>query len=308
MKKILVALAVVFGFTEAVAQQTPLYSQYLFNDYAINPAVGGSRPYYDVKSNHRYQWIGVTDSPRTYTLSMHGPNKTGKMGLGFLLYTDIVGPTRRTGIQFSYSYHLQLSDATKLSLGVSAGVQQFMIDASKITLRDPDDNVFSAGLQSALVPDAKFGAYLYHDKYFVSISLPQIIQNKLYFFEEQSTTGSQLEDHYYAAAGYKFDLSDDFQVEPSVMVKYVDPAPIQFDFMGRIIYRDAIWVGGAFRTDDAISTMIGYVYRQNLMFGYSYDITTTNLKNYSDGTHEIMIGVRFITKRLLEQGKSKTLE
>lgn len=274
-----------------------MYSQYVFNSYAINPGVGGSVDYYDVRSVNRYQWEGIVDAPRTYTLTLHGPLRNRKMGLGGFLYTDHVGPTRRTGLQFSYTYHMQVTSDIKLGFGLGVGVSQFAIDASKITLRDEGDEILSNAYQSTLVPDAKFGLYLYSsDTWYFGLSAPQLIHNKLFFFEDQTISDSYLEDHYMASGGYKFNLGDDFEIEPSFLVKYAAPAPVQFDFAGRFIYKKQFWLGGSYRTLDAISAMMGFTLRESLMIGYSYDFTTSNLKNYSNGTHELMIGVKFRTK------------
>ena len=277
------------------AQQLPQYSNYMVNDYVMNPAIGGSNPYFEAKSNNRYQWIGITDAPRTYILSVNGPTKNLKMGLGGLLFTDIVGPTRRTGIYLSYAYHLKVSEKVKVSLGLTGGLLQFTVDGSKITLRDPSDLVISNGIQSVLMPDFGAGVYVYSTdkKWYVGASVPQILQNKIKFFDNSTTSLSKLATHFYASAGYKFNLNDDFKIEPSTCIKYVKPAPLQFDIGLRAIYQEKIWVGGAFRYLDAVSAMVGYVMQENVTFAYSYDFTMTNIKKYSTGTHELMIGIKF---------------
>lgn len=308
MKKIITILSVLIGLC-ASSQQLPHYSQYLFNDYAINPAVGGSKPYFDVRSNHRYQWIGITDAPRTYTVTLHGPLRNPNMAVGGFLYTDHVGPTRRTGLQLSYTYHLLLDDEKdmKLAFALSMGMLQFAVDGSKITLRDPGDAVLTSQYQRTMVFDAKFGVLWYSPKFFLGITLPQILQNKIYFFDNQTNTESNLEDHYYLAGGYKFDLNEEWQIEPSILVKYVDPAPIQFDVMARVIFRDQVWLGGSLNFHpfspmdskmDAATAMIGYTFRENIMIGYGYDFTLSNLQNYSTGSHELMIGIKFMTKHV----------
>lgn len=296
MRKIVYSLLMLLPALGSEAQQLPQFSQYRLNDYVYNPAVAGARPYYEAKSNNRYQWIGITDAPRTYILSVNGPHRNKKIGLGGCLFTDIVGPTRRTGIHFTYAYHMKLNETMKLSLGLNAGLLQFMIDASKITLRDPVDGVIGNQLQTVLLPDFGAGFYLYSEKFYVGVSAPQILQNKIRFADYSYTSLSKLATHVYATAGYKFDIGEDFDLEPSAVMKYVTPAPVQFDLGARVIYQEKVWLGGALRTKDAISAMIGYVYQENLSFGYSYDFTTTNLKNYSTGTHEIMIGIKFNKK------------
>ena len=295
MKKIIsISFIMLIGFV-VDAQQLPQYSNYMVNDYVMNPAIGGTNNYFEGKSSNRYQWIGITDAPRTYILSVNGPAKNLKMGLGGLLFTDIVGPTRRTGFYLSYAYQLKVSEKVKVSLGLSGGLLQFMVDGSKITLRDPSDMVISNGLQSVLLPDFGAGIYVYSTdkKWYAGASVPQILQNKIKFFDNTTSTLSKLATHYYATAGYKFNLNEDFVIEPSTCLKYVKPAPLQFDIGVRAIYKEKIWLGAAFRYLDAVSAMVGYTMQENITFAYSYDFTMTNIKKYSTGTHELMIGIKF---------------
>lgn len=297
-KALYIAVFIMMGAV-AFAQQLPHYTQYIINDFPMNPAIAGSKDYFDAKSNHRYQWAGITDAPRTYIISLHGPWKDSNVGLGGTLFTDITGPTRRTGLQLAYSYHLQVADNTKLSFGITGGLLQFAVDASKITLKEQGDKAFDQGLMKAVVPDAGAGLYLYSDKYFISLSAPQLIQSKLKFFDASTNSLSRMVNHYFIFGGYTFDLSEDFSLQPSAMFKYVSPAPPQAEIMLRPIYQDMLWVGASYRTAiapfmaDAVGASIGYTYQENLTFGYSYDFTLSNLRNYSYGTHEIMLGVKF---------------
>lgn len=295
MKKYFYIFIFILSSVVVNAQQLPHYSNYMINDYAMNPAIGGSDSYFEGVSNNRYQWVGITDAPRTYILSVNGPTKNLKMGLGGLLFTDIVGPTRRTGLYFSYAYHLKVADKVKVSLGLSGGLLQFAVDGSKITLRDPSDLVISNGLQSVIMPDFGAGIYVYSTdkKWYVGASVPQIVQQKIKFFDNSTSSLSTLATHFYATAGYKFTITEDIKIEPSTCFKYVKPAPLQFDIGLRAIYQEKIWIGGAFRYLDAVSAMVGYTMQENITFAYSYDFTMTNIKKYSTGTHELMIGIKF---------------
>ena len=290
MRRIL-TITVLGTMLQAVqAQQLPQLSQYQFNDYVFNPAVAGSRPFFELRSGHRYQWVGIQDSPRTFTLS--GTTPLGKnMGLGGYLFTDNVGPTRRTGIQFSYAYHLRITDDLKLSLALSGGVLQFLIDGSKIQFNDPGDPAMDDQLRGELKPDAKFGFMLYHPRYWFGAAAPQILQNKVYFVDDADQTLSVMEDHYYVTGGYRFLLGTDWKVEPSFLVKYVSPVPAKVDITATVRYRDAFWLGASYRTNDAYCAMLGYWHKESFQFGYSYDIITSNLRNYSTGTHELMLAV-----------------
>src|ERR1035437_9464062 len=137
---------------ESFAQQLPTFSQYMLNDYFQNPAIAGSRNYFDAVSINRLQWVGITDAPRTYCFSMNGPITKKNMGVGGYIYSDITGPTRRTGASGSYAYHIKLQEKIKLSLSVSAGIEQFAIDGSKLPLNDPTDYALNV-YRSVVVAD-----------------------------------------------------------------------------------------------------------------------------------------------------------
>ena len=286
--------------TGTQAQQLPQLSQYAFNDYVFNPAVAGSRPWFELRSGHRYQWVGITDAPRTFTLS--GITPVGKkMGVGGLLFTDHVGPTRRTGFQASYAYHLKITSDIKLSLAVSFGLLEFMVDGSRITFHDGQDPIMDDQTRRDLVPDATFGALLYHNSWWAGISMPQLMKNKLELYDPATSSMHELAAHYNIMGGYRLDLNDDFRLEPSLLAKYVSPVPVKVDITALLRYREQFWLGATYRTKDALSLMLGCWLKRTWQFGYSYDITTTGLKDYSDGTHEVMLAITFGKERPMEK-------
>ena len=139
MKKILLIINMLgIGLLSVQAQQLPQYSQYILNKYVINPASAGSENYFTGQTNYRSQWEGIKDAPRTYILSVNGPLSKQNMGIGGYMFTDITGPTRKSGFSLSYSYHIKLSPSIKLSLSVNAGILQYGVDGSEITLDQPD--------------------------------------------------------------------------------------------------------------------------------------------------------------------------
>jgi type IX secretion system PorP/SprF family membrane protein len=267
----------------------------MINNYVMNPAVGGSNAYYEAKCGSRYQWVGINDAPRTYILSVNGPTKSLKMGLGGLLFSDVTGPTRRTGVYLSYAYHLKLTEKIKASLGVSGGVLQFVVDGSKITMHDPNDATIGTSPQTVILPDFGAGFFVYSTdkKWYVGASIPQVLQNRVKFFDYSTATTSRLAAHAYITGAYNFNVGTDFKVEPSACIKYVAPAPLQFDIGLRGIYKEKYWVGAVYRHLDAVSAIVGFHVKENISVAYSYDYTLNNIKNYSTGTHEVMIGIKF---------------
>lgn len=296
----LVIVVMMLTWTEMLqAQQLPMFSQFMLNDYFQNPAVAGSRPYFDAVSANRLQWVGIPDAPRTYALSMHGPIKNKNMGVGGYLFTDIAGPTRRIGFSGSYAYHLKLNETLKLSLSVSGGAMQFAVDASKLTLDNTGDYVFANGYQSKVVPDLGTSFYLYSQpnesgagNFWFGAYVPQVFPAKLKLFETPDPTG-KLATHFYLIGGYRAGISDDFVAEPSLLIKYVSPVPVQVDIAARFIYKNKFWLGAGYRTADAMMAMVGYNHKDNLSIGYSFDFNTSGLKKYSQGSHELMLSFRF---------------
>src|SRR5690606_21941814 len=111
------------------------------------------------------QWVGIQDAPRTYVLSLNGPLEHEKMGIGGYIYMDKTGPTQRTGINMSYSYHVKLNDFIKLSMSINAGVFQYAVDGSAIRLKNENDDVLSDEQQNLTMPDAGASFYLYADNF-----------------------------------------------------------------------------------------------------------------------------------------------
>lgn len=298
MKRSLWIITLVLGFAAAKAQQLPQYTQYQLNNFVINPAVAGTDDHWQAKLNNRNQWVGITDAPRTSVFSLYGP-MLKRMGIGGFVFNDVTGPTRRLGGQVAYSYHFKLNDKMKIALGASFGLVQYVVDGAKITTQELGDNALSNGIQSKLNPDAGGGAYFYTDKFYVGLSAPQMLTSKLDFFEDYEETSSRQERHYFLTGGYMFDITDEIQVQPSFQAKLVSPVQPQVDLGVRGIYSEMVWLGASYRTgedlggQEAISAQLGYTFQKNLTFAYSYDITLSDIRSVSNGSHEIMFAVRF---------------
>ena len=293
MKKILLIISVLgFGLLSLNAQQLPQYSQYILNKYVINPASAGSENYFTGQTNYRSQWEGIKDAPRTYILSVNGPLSKQNMGIGGSMFTDITGPTRRSGFSLSYAYHIKLSPSIKLSFSVNAGILQYGIDGSEITFDRPDD-VGSAFIENNLLPDAGFSFYLYHKNFFLGGSAPQLLHNEITFEKSVGVQKGTLENHFFLMGGYQAGIGEKFKVEPSFLLKYINPVPLQYEATLRGLYKDNYWIGVSYRQDAALTLLIGLTLQESLSLGYSYDFIQSNITNYSTGSHEIMLSIRF---------------
>lgn len=291
MKRILV-IAFLISNSSLIAQQTPSYSQFILHDYLINPAIVGTYGYYDAKMTNRLQWTGIDDAPRTSVLSVQGPLKNRKMGLGGYFFSDRAGHIKQQGMYFTYSYIAKL-EGVKLSFGLSAGIQSYGLDGTKLNLNETGDQVLSNGLQTSWVPDGSFGMMFYTDRLKAGFSVNQLYGSKLNFFKAGNEGTGNLTQHFNIHVSYLIgDQEGQFTYKPYFLMKYVGPTPPQFDIGAQIIYQNNLWLGGAYRTDEAISVLFGFVFRDNLTFGYSYDIITSDISIRAKQTHELVLGIK----------------
>jgi type IX secretion system PorP/SprF family membrane protein len=284
------------------AQQMPHFSQYMFNDLYLNPAVAGSKDQTELKLTLRNQWAGFDDAPKTQTLSFQ-TNYIENMGLGAILINDKTGPLNQTGIELTYAYHIRISGESKLSLGLSAKAIQYVFDERKLTLEDTDDNAILGIVDKTLVPDASFGAYYYNPKYYIGLSIPQLFQSGIRYDGSENRINKEIR-HYFLTAGYTVEITDDLAIEPSVLVKTVLKSPAQLDINVKGTYKDMFWLGFSYRHKDASVAMLGMEF-DKLTLGYAYDFTMSNVRKYSAGSHEIMLGMIIDTKDI-KKNKSST--
>lgn len=271
-----------------------MVSQYMFNGLLLNPAYSGSHSYFTSTLMHRSQWIKLEGAPTTSILSIDGPIKNKNMGIGLIILHDKIGVTDQTDIYANYAYQLKFGKG-KLALGIKAGVSRYLFNTDQLVYWDAGDNVYDQGnKQSAWLPKFGFGAYYFTDKWFAGVSVPTLLAyDANYSFSVDVNKSTFLDRHYLATGGVIIKLNDDFKMKPSTLIKYVAAAPVQADINLNFLYKDMVWLGASYRTGDAVSAIIEYQTNFRFRIGYSYDFTLSNIRRYSSGTHEIMIGYDF---------------
>jgi type IX secretion system PorP/SprF family membrane protein len=275
----------------STGQQLPIYTNYMLNQYAYNPAVAGSKPHAVFNLNYRNQWVGFQDAPKTYMISLHSPiGKQKKVAIGLLVNSDNVGLLSRTSGYLTLGYHVKLNKNYKLGLAVSGGMVQYRIKLYDAKIVDTGDDLLTGNILSNNVFDSNGGLYLYSDKLFFGLATYQYIGNKITWKDSQSN----LSQHMYATLGYTFKVSKTISIQPSALAKFNAPAPFQPEFSLRALYKNLFWIGGSYRMNDAASALVGITIKDKLSVGYSYDMTTSNIKSYSRGSHEISICYQFI--------------
>jgi type IX secretion system PorP/SprF family membrane protein len=321
-KNLLLMVLLTLFVRTAFAQQRPQYTQYVFNNFLLNPAVAGIENYTDAKLGYRSQWTGLQGAPVTSYFSINAPlgqdflqgdatafpasggeNPSSRLftqyyraaephhGIGFTIVSDKAGPITQTNIDASYAYHLGLTDQLNLSVGVSAGVSHINLNTDMITLENSNDPVLNNINNSQWKPDLGVGIWAYSSKFYFGISAQQILPQNLYITTGSTANASKTVPHFFATGGYKIFLSDDVTLLPSALLKFIDPAPVTFDINMKLSFRDRFWFGGSFRKDDSYSVLAGFNLSSVVNVGYSYDVTTSALRSVSNGSHEIVLGI-----------------
>jgi type IX secretion system PorP/SprF family membrane protein len=285
-------LFVMAGSMNLAGQQLPQFSQYMFNDFVLNPAIAGIHDYYQIRTNHRFQWVGMTDPPLTNSISFYGPHSSMDMGFGGTIYTDVTGPTSRTGVSGSYGYNIAVYGDMRLSMGLNLSILQYRVDGTQLTPKDPSDMFIQGVVSTTYVPDAGVGIYLYGDQYYAGVSAAQLLNNKLEIFEEK-TGLNRLKSHFFVTGGYRFEMDPDWILEPSAIIKATAPGQFRFEVNTKVEWMETVWLATGYRFHEAVTIMAGYNYDDKFYFGYAYDIGITELRYYNMGSHEIMIGYRF---------------
>jgi len=294
MKRLTFIALIILGFCEIKGQQIHQLTTYMLNDFAYNPAIAGTSTDLQTQVGYRKQWTGMPGAPTTLLLSTHtNVLDTKKVGLGGIIYTDITGPTRRTGFQLAYAYHLLLDEEkqTSLSLGLGGTLTGTRIDYSVLNPENENDPNLLSQTQGTLTADANFGAYLYNQQYFLGLSTAQLFESKVKM--ANNIDDISINRHYFIAAGYRFDTRSDFSIEPSAMAKFVKGIPAHMDLNARLYYDHQYWLGVSYRTYDAIALMLGLKLNNGFNAAYAYDITTSGLNKVSSGTHEVTIGYKW---------------
>lgn len=279
-----------------IAQQLPQFTSYQLNPFSYNPAFAGVDGTTQMNALIRNQWAGVNEAPETNVLNAYGLLHNEKMAIGGTAFKDAAGPDSRAGLSASYAYHLKVSDKMNLALGLSLGLLQYRLDHTVIIPFDDGDPIFNSGILSSVVPTASFGAYLHGQDFYVSFAAPQILSSSFNVTDDldNGLLFGGLTNHFFLGGGYIKELSSDFDLEPSILLMYAQPAPIAIDVMTKVTYKDYIWSAVSYRLGDALSLYIGYDISDQFYIAYGHDFVVSELSSATSGSNEFKLGFRFL--------------
>lgn len=287
LSKLIIGLALVFLPKQITAQQSPEYTQYMYNTMMVNPGYTGSTGALEANLLLRKQWVGLDGAPQTGTLGVHSPVGSKKVSLGLNVISDKLGPSNENTLAGNVSYTLDLGVQTKLVFGLKAGIRVLNIDWSKGRFYDSNDVLLNSNINNKMMGLMGSGVYLYSEKWYAGVSVPNFLRYDYYDDIQESVVSDKL--HYYFIGGYVFDLSESIKFKPSVLVKAVGGAPLSTDISANFLLQEKVTLGASYRWDDSVSALAGVQFLKDFFLGYSFDYTVTELNKYNDGTHEIIL-------------------
>ena len=315
MKKIIILLYLICVALGSYGQQDALYSQYLFNPLALNPAFAGSKGVLSAVLLHRSQWLGFDGAPTTQSFSIHSPLyvkghstlihestiKRGKsqfwkkIGLGLNIVNDKIGPNNNLGVFGSYAYRLSIGSGT-LAMGLRAGLQRYRIDWDEIDYfnAEPDRN----GTSRVFIPGFDFGLHYYTPEFFFGTAVTNLSKPKIAIDEAGNKIEAYLYRHLMVNSGFAMKINENIFFQPSFLLRYVKNSPLDFDINTNFLFYDKFWLGTGFRLGYGIVFLTQYYITDKFKVGYAYDTSFNKIRSVVVGSHEILIGYDFAKRTI----------
>jgi type IX secretion system PorP/SprF family membrane protein len=291
MKAIKIKLAITFGMIlsfQLNAQQDPQFTQYFDNALFVNPAYAGSTNMLTATTIHREQWVGFEGRPSSTTISLHSPLTYESVGLGITAVRDVIGPLSQTMFYGDFSYSLKLTDKSKLSFGLKAGLNVISSQTSLLQTTQSNDINLMTNFRSRINPNFGFGIYYHTPKFFAGLSTPKLIEQSL-----DGTEKNKEKRHYFGILGAVIPVSSNWKIRPTSQVKATIGAPISIDLSVAGIYQDRVWFGSMYRLNAAFGIFAQYQVSPSFRIGLASDFSTTQIRKYNYGTYEFLLSYDF---------------
>jgi type IX secretion system PorP/SprF family membrane protein len=289
LQYITISICMLVSF-RAHGQQDPIFTQYMFNTQAVNPAYAGMWEKIGFISLVRKQWLGIDKSPFTQMVSFHSPLFNEFAGVGLSVINDRFAYEERLSIFADYAYELLLTPERRLRLGMKFGFMNYQNPLTRYKLY-PDgifDPAFQEDIDLKFLPNFGVGAFYYDENYYISFSIPKLIKNDFVANRNNYSTLAEVR-HLYLSAGYVFDLSPTLKFKPTTMLRAAMGAPVQIDLSANFLLNEKLWLGTMVRTGDAVCFIAQWIFDNNIRVGYAMDITFTEIYRNQNGTYEITL-------------------
>lgn len=306
MKNIFTILALWAIALPVFGQQDVQYTQFMFNKIAFNPAYAGSHKVPCFSGIYRTQWVNLEGAPVSQNVSFHTPLFGSRVGFGVNVYHDKIGPTNTWNYSMMYAYRIKVGEGN-LSFGVQGQIRDYRVNWRDISAVHSADALYGTSQNSKLIPNFGLGVYYGHEKYFVGISMPRLLNGDLTFQYDgtiQNSDFSRESRHAYFMGGLILPVSEAVKLKPAVMVKYANNTPLDIDLHAGVIFYDKLNVGATYRlggfqgnAGESIDFVLQMIFTDRLKVGVAYDFTLSDIRSYQSGTYELMVEYCLVSKQ-----------
>jgi type IX secretion system PorP/SprF family membrane protein len=301
MKRILFVLFIT-STVASYAQQRPVQSLYMFDPLLVNPAYAGTHVQLSATAIYRNQWVNFDGAPKTLTATLHSGFRKARVGVGLIFGKDEIGVHSDNSMYGVYAYKIPLTNRKNegvLSMGIQGGFNSLSSNYFKTNPREG----MEVGAISKL--NWNFGAGIFYRSktMYAGLSVPYIVQNKTIDvidqeFDELITPNGRQQRYYYLMGGMTRKLSEVIKFFPSTLIRVQQNAPLSFDLNASFIFYDVVSLGASYRNGDSVVGLFELQINDNFHVGYAYDVTTSDIRLYSNGTHEVMVNYRIKIPKL----------
>jgi len=270
------------------AQREPQYTQYMYNIGSFNPAYVGTTETPEIIGAYRAQWISLPGAPRTIRVGTNIPFSNEKMGIGFNVVNDQLGPLSETFIDLSYSYQFNISENAKLSFGMDFGGSLLNVDFNKGSFENPGEPILDRAIINDFYPTIGAGLFLYgRDRWYLGASVPNFLTDVVFNQDVAQIVEDKIQFNF--IGGYVFDLSESLKFKPAFLINYIDGAPLNTNVSANFLINDNFTAGASYRFGNSVSGLAGFQVGGGTFIGYSYDYSTNGLGEFNSGSHELIL-------------------
>mgnify|MGYP005752554901 CR=1 FL=1 len=301
-----------FSSFSSHAQQMTQQTQYVGNNFLLNPAIAGIESYLDLRTSYKTQWVGSEGAPTSFYTSVHssidrngssGNNLSSNNGssgqygsalphhgYGAIIQMNKAGLFSILSFNLNYAYHIPLTGTLNMSAGISTGLKQYRLNRDKLDVLEPNDELLTGDASQKITPDLGIGFWIYSKNYYLGLSGLQLLRNK----SDNGTTEPNASSmpNFYATAGLRIHASDLLSISPSMMVKTTENGQVKVDANTKLTYNQFLWLGASYRHKDALAGTLGTYLSHMLDVSYTYNIATSELNQISANSHEVVVGIK----------------
>lgn len=293
------------------AQQDAQYTQFMYNKLAYNPAYAGSLGATTATGIIRSQWLGLEGAPKSQVFNVDAPLYDNRVGVGLNIARTTIGIATNYNADLSYAYRVPLGKG-KIGAGLQGSIRSFNANYNDDRLVSTEGTLFDAsipaGQQNKMTPNFGVGVYYKEDKLYVGFSVPRLLENNIDFSEDATVISNSIR-HFYLMGGYLFDVKENVQLQPQALIKYAENSPLDVDLNVNAIFMNKYMIGATYRVGgssrglpaESIDILFSTQINEHFLFGIAYDVTVSELRDYSSGSIEAMVRYSFGPKNTEEK-------